>query len=250
MSFYFLIGPVRPFGAHKPPALRAAGAVAPVWHTPSHGRFAPGQSARHWCETACSGTPNRPDRGGAAKPRSRAKPEGLSCGDPILKWWSRTGSNPRDAEGVANQRPSVRSRRHLRSPAQPDPARFSSGGAGRDRTDDLKLAKLALSQLSYGPVFDFLLSARFGPSVLTGLRRFAPPGRSARFRCPSDAEEHPIQLILFSFSRRLPIRRTAASIPPNQPDNGMVGLGRLELPTSRLSGVRSNHLSYRPRFCV
>ena len=29
----------------------------------------------------------------------------------------------------------------------------------------------------------------------------------------------------------------------------MVGLGRLELPTSRLSGVRSNHLSYRPVGC-
>ena len=28
--------------------------------------------------------------------------------------------------------------------------------------------------------------------------------------------------------------------------NLMVGLGRLELPTSRLSGVRSSHLSYRP----
>ena len=28
----------------------------------------------------------------------------------------------------------------------------NSGGARRDRTDDLKLAKLALSQLSYGPV--------------------------------------------------------------------------------------------------
>ena len=27
-----------------------------------------------------------------------------------------------------------------------------NGGARRDRTDDLKLAKLALSQLSYGPV--------------------------------------------------------------------------------------------------
>ena len=27
----------------------------------------------------------------------------------------------------------------------------------------------------------------------------------------------------------------------------MVGLGRLELPTSRLSGVRSNQLSYRPQ---
>ena len=28
------------------------------------------------------------------------------------------------------------------------------GGASRDRTDDLKLAKLALSQLSYGPIRD------------------------------------------------------------------------------------------------
>ena len=55
-----------------------------------------------------------------------------------------------------------------------------SGGAERDRTADLKLAKLPLSQLSYGPV------------------------------------------------------------------HGMVGPGRLELPTLRLSGVRSNHLSYGP----
>ena len=31
---------------------------------------------------------------------------------------------------------------------------------------------------------------------------------------------------------------------------GLVGLGRVELPTSRLSGVRSNHLSYRPGFEV
>src|SRR5437870_8339907 len=28
--------------------------------------------------------------------------------------------------------------------------------------------------------------------------------------------------------------------------NSLVGLGRVELPTSRLSGVRSNQLSYRP----
>jgi hypothetical protein len=56
------------------------------------------------------------------------------------------------------------------------------GGARRDRTDDLLLAKQALSQLSYGPF-----------------------------------EEWP-----------------------------MVGPGRVELPTSRLSGVRSNHLSYGP----
>ena len=66
-------------------------------------------------------------------------------------------------------------------------ASAGAGGARRNRTDDLLLAKQALSQLSYGPV-----------------------GRKARS-------------ILI-----------------------MVGLGRLELPTSRLSGVRSNHLSYRP----
>ena len=52
-------------------------------------------------------------------------------------------------------------------------------GADQDRTDDLRLAKPALSQLSYSPVI-------------------------------------------------------------------RVGQGRLELPTSRLSGVRSNHLSYWP----
>ena len=58
------------------------------------------------------------------------------------------------------------------------------GGARRDRTDDLMLAKHALSQLSYDP----------------------------------EAE-----------------KRTK-----------MVGLGRLELPTSRLSSARSNQLSYKP----
>ena len=57
------------------------------------------------------------------------------------------------------------------------------GGANRDRTGDLKLAKLALSQLSYGPVF-----------------------------CSDQ----------------------------------MVGPERVERSTSRLSGVRSNHLSYEP----
>ena len=65
--------------------------------------------------------------------------------------------------------------------------RQDAGGARRDRTDDLMLAKHALSQLSYGPV------------------------TRTTVRC-------------------------------------VVGLGRLELPTSRLSGVRSNQLSYRPAF--
>src|ERR1700728_1962923 len=70
-----------------------------------------------------------------------------------------------------------------------------SGGARRDRTDDLMLAKHALSQLSYGPV-------------------------------PEDE-------CLTLNERRL------RSIK-------VVGLGRLELPTSRLSSARSNQLSYKP----
>jgi hypothetical protein len=67
-----------------------------------------------------------------------------------------------------------------------------AGGADRDRTGDLRLAKPALSQLSYSPRL----------------------GRGAGV-----------------FRRRRRHR---------------VGQGRLELPTSRLSGVRSNHLSYWP----
>ena len=68
---------------------------------------------------------------------------------------------------------------------------WRSGGASRDRTDDLKLAKLALSQLSYGP------------ELRECSRMFAVP-------------------LL------------------------MVGREGVEPSTSRLSGVRSNHLSYRP----
>jgi hypothetical protein len=70
-----------------------------------------------------------------------------------------------------------------------------SGGARRDRTDDLMLAKHALSQLSYGPV-------------------------------PEDE--------CFTLNER-----RVRSIK-------VVGLGRLELPTSRLSSARSNQLSYKP----
>ena len=46
----------------------------------------------------------------------------------------------------------------------PEPARhlIKNGGARRDRTDDLKLAKLPLSQLSYGPVSTHLGSSPSG----------------------------------------------------------------------------------------
>ena len=74
-------------------------------------------------------------------------------------------------------------------------AECPAGGARRDRTDDLLLAKQALSQLSYGP--------------------------AARNTCQSRVERRELREV--------------------------VGLGRLELPTSRLSSARSNQLSYKPK---
>ena len=76
-----------------------------------------------------------------------------------------------------------------------------SGGARRDRTDDLMLAKHALSQLSYGPV----------------------------------PEDECFTSVIETQSRR-EMKRSIK----------VVGLGRLELPTSRLSRARSNQLSYKP----
>ena len=85
-----------------------------------------------------------------------------------------------------------------RSPNHAGCRRPPFGGARRDRTDDLMLAKHALYRLSYGP-----------------------PG-------PEPKPTRPIW------------------VPdPHEPPE-LVGPGRLELPTLRLSGVRSNHLSYGP----
>jgi hypothetical protein len=83
------------------------------------------------------------------------------------------------------------------------------GGARRDRTDDLVLAKHALSQLSYGPQ----------PAETQSL------GSAATNLASGDPRAQPL--------RRL--------------NSGLVGLGRLELPTSRLSSARSNQLSYKPK---
>src|SRR5205085_3805147 len=91
------------------------------------------------------------------------------------------------------------------------------GGARRDRTDDLMLAKHALSQLSYGPVPEdecFLSRAPCSPAFASAKAQ-RPSFKRA---CRAEAAEQ----------RRL------------------VGLGRLELPTSRLSSARSNQLSYKP----
>jgi hypothetical protein len=83
------------------------------------------------------------------------------------------------------------------------------GGAERDRTVDPLLAKQVLSQLSYSPNY---IPGPLGPLALLARQR-----RSLR-NSPT--------LILH--------------------EQDMVGLGRFELPTSPLSGVRSSQLSYRP----
>ncbi len=95
-------------------------------------------------------------------------------------------------------------------------AKPKRGGARRDRTDDLMLAKHALSQLSYGPVPEDECFYRARCALaFAGTTAQQPSFKEA---CRAEAAEQ----------RRL------------------VGLGRLELPTSRLSSARSNQLSYKP----
>jgi hypothetical protein len=57
------------------------------------------------------------------------------------------------------------------------------GGADRDRTDDLKLAKLALSQLSYGPVMGLAEQSSHAKASE------APPSLSAKVGVPPEARE-------------------------------------------------------------
>ena len=112
------------------------------------------------------------------------------------------------------------------------------------------------------------------PSRLSPQADCSPRARAAVSPVPVD---RPALLLLFChrFSRwllflpsscqRTPTRHFACYMPPklaryatylvaysNQigcGDAPLVGLVRVELTTSRLSGVRSNHLSYRPRRC-
>ena len=81
------------------------------------------------------------------------------------------------------------------------------GGAERDRTADPLLAKQVLSQLSYSPISSI---ARYKPGSAT---------------------------IRASHSNQFPVHHSQMQ---------MVGPGRLELPTPRLSSVCSNQLSYGP----
>src|SRR5690554_319316 len=61
---------------------------------------------------------------------------------------------PATPSGAGKTRFSPRHEKNTRPARDPSPPQPKPGGADRDRTGDLKLAKLALSQLSYGPVGD------------------------------------------------------------------------------------------------
>ena len=92
-------------------------------------------------------------------------------------------------------------------------------GADGDRTHDLRLAKPALSQLSYSPL-SHAACCSTGKEA-TGL---------LRSRC----------------DRRLPGGPSYGDDCLPRPIAQVVGPGRVELPTLPLSGVRSSQLSYGP----
>ena len=75
-------------------------------------------------------------------------------------------------------------------------------------------------------------------TLLVGLGRLEPPTSPIWKELPSLRESS----IYLHSGEALP-KKAHTAIPFSE---FMVGLGRLELPTSPLSGVRSNHLSYRP----
>ena len=98
------------------------------------------------------------------------------------------------------------------------PVRTQNGGAERDRTADPLLAKQVLSQLSYSPN---LLGTASTDLIST-----------------KPVHQHHLP--------QNPSSRSNPSPRPTSTNKRMVGLGRLELPTPRLSSVCSNQLSYRP----
>ena len=77
-------------------------------------------------------------------------------------------------------------------------------------------------------------------------------GRKApRRSCPDGTQGRVSKHAYFKLKRRVTAQTTAQTVIRKELQTcklhkRLVGLGRLELPTSPLSGVRSNHLSYRP----
>jgi predicted phage gp36 major capsid-like protein len=108
------------------------------------------------------------------------------------------------------------------------PRRSVGGGGERNRTDDLLLAKQALSQLSYTP--EQTTFVRAAPALARESRR-----REASCRSPSRSRGAPFDKLRSAAGARDTIGCANRSV---------VGQGGFEPPTSRLSSARSNQLSY------
>ena len=99
------------------------------------------------------------------------------------------------------------------------------GGARRDRTDDLKLAKLALSQLSYGPnpQIHHTSSCETAPDALVGLERFELSTSRLSSARSNQLSYKPLTLILdkdrvLACAHRLtPMHRTSAALARVRP---------------------------------
>ena len=119
----------------------------------------------------------------------------------------------------------------------------------RDRTADLLRAKQALSQLSYSPI-SFWLFCRISllccASSLSDILMYVPLLITCTPRTAPKSLKNTCKVNLVQARR---IGRTFTSVNDdryNAASTRLVGLSGLEPPTLRLSGVRSNHLSYRP----
>lgn len=111
---------------------------------------------------------------------------------------------------------------------------FFSTGDDRDRTDNLCLARAALSQLSYVPEFP-----ADSPSRLSTPQQY-PAATCVNHRTPSKHCFHQI--------RRLSNQQATPQCKgPHITKPVPVGVRGLEPRTSALSELRSNHLSYTPR---
>ena len=130
--------------------------------------------------------------------------------------------------------------------------RTKYGGAERDRTADPLLAKQVLSQLSYSPNSQMRLSGTASADKRQQKARSSTPLSHDQIRPrqsvhPEQTSDQIANTGRQSVGHRWPARpehRSKGSITASGPK--MVGPGRLELPTPRLSSVCSNQLSYGP----
>src|SRR5262249_21364042 len=130
------------------------------------------------------------------------------------------------------------------------PRRSVGGGGDRNRTDDLLLAKQALSQLSYTPS---VLSDAQNPRWRQRRPCAAGATQTLSAKPQAGALTEPYLALRRSRGASAPLSRPAISASPKRSaardddashHRAVVGQGGFEPPTSRLSSARSNQLSY------